>query len=183
MDEFSTDKLSEQSVEERLALFLRLYNANFRRMYIYAKMLLPDEEHVEDVLQEVSLSLWKKFSEFRSESNFAHWASGMIRVEILRWRSRQSREFLHWNEDYFVALAERSAQRDDAEVKERYEALIRCTDKLPAKMRNLIVQRYFHKKSIAQIAEQTRKSADAIYQQLSRARGLLKKCVEKSMES
>ena len=51
--------------EEKIRLFLSLYKDAYRRMYLFTKTLLPMNNEVDDILQDVSLLLWKKFSSFR----------------------------------------------------------------------------------------------------------------------
>lgn len=171
-----------QLEEEKINNFLQLYNSNFKRMYLYAKTFFPNEEQVEDVLQEVSLTLWDKLSEFDRTQDFASWAFGMIRIEVLRSRSRKKNERGIYDNEYLDAVADKLSQKTSTEMNERYDALLDCFERLPEKFRTFVYSRYFDKLGISEMASRYGMNIDAVYQRLCRARSMLKECVSKKME-
>ena len=44
--------------------FMRLFSANQRRIYGFVAAMIPRTADVDDVFQEVSMSLWRKFEDF-----------------------------------------------------------------------------------------------------------------------
>ena len=48
----------------------------------------------QDLYQETCITAWEKFNEFESGSNFARWACGIARLEILQHQRRHAREKL-----------------------------------------------------------------------------------------
>lgn len=173
---------STETVEENLLRFLFLYNNHYRSMYVFAKSIVPEANVVDDILQEASMTLWKKYSTFPRDGNFIGWAIEIIRVEILRWQRSKGRERRLFDEELFDAVVEKMREKDASEIDRRSESLLECIDKLAPKMKDLIFKRYFSEMDVAEIARHTRLSADAVYQRLSRVRNLLRKCVAEKMD-
>lgn len=163
--------------EKRLQRFLLQYNAHYHRMYLFVKTLLPTEGHAEDILQEVSLSLWKKFDQFQPGTDFLAWAFRMIRIEILEWRRKKSRERVLFDDEFLDTIAEKVSEQSENVTTLRYDALIECVKKLSPKMKKLVQNRYFKQLEITEIAALSNRSVEAIYQQLYRLRSALRICV------
>lgn len=176
-------ELSERSDadEERLLRFLSLYNAYYKRMYLFAKTLMPVADDVDDIMQEASLTLWKKFPNFRIDTDFMAWAFSIIRIEVLRWQRKKALERKQYDEEFINAVAGKLMVRDEKDWDLRYDALVACTNRLTPRMRNLVLDRYFKKQSIKVIAERAQKSMDVVYQRLSRVRAFLKNCVTEKL--
>ena len=66
--------------------FLRLYSTYQRNVYAYIATLLPNADDVDEVLQETSIVLWKKFSTYQTDADFGRWACGVAHYEVLRFR-------------------------------------------------------------------------------------------------
>ena len=188
--EFSTEQTSTdsdcklcglQTNEVQLRNFLSMYNASYQRMYLFAKSLLPTGSDAEDVIQEVSIVLWKKFSMFREKDDFLAWAFGMIRIEVLRWKRKGALRDRVFSEDFYNTVARSLEKKHTTEIDNRYKFLLECHEKLPVRMRELITQRYFHNIGASEIAKRLQVSIDVIYQRLSRIRARLRECVEKKI--
>lgn len=168
--------------EQRLQRFLLLYNANYHRMYLFARTLVPSEACVEDILQEVSLALWRKFDLFKPDTNFLAWAFRMIRIEVLEWQRKKSRERMFFDDEFLNHVAERMTQQPEEQSNRRYEALVECVKKLSPRMSELLRRRYFKHAEISEIAAQTQQSVEAVYQQLYRLRSMLRSCVSEKLD-
>ena len=169
-------------LEKKLQCFLVLYNANHQRMYLFAKSLLPMEEHVKDILQEVSLALWKKFDHFEFGTDFLSWAFRMIRIEVLEWRRKQSRERMLFDDEFLETVADRMSQQSQTTNDGRYHALLECVKKLTPKMRELLRSRYFKNHDASTIASESNRSIESVYQQLYRMRTSLQDCVSRKLK-
>ena len=169
-----------QTDEVQMRHFLSMYNANYRRMYLFAKSLLPTGNDAEDIIQEVSIALWKKFSMFREKDDFLAWAFGMIRIEVLRRKRKGALRDRVFSEDFYNTVA-KSLEKNTAEIDNRYKFLLECHEKLPARMRELITQRYFQNIDVFEIAKRLQASIEVVYQRLSRTRARLRACVEKKI--
>ena len=56
-------------------LFLRLYSEHQRELFKFSFTLVPNHSDADDILQDTSVILWRKFAEFTPDSNFFRWAS------------------------------------------------------------------------------------------------------------
>src|SRR4051812_23964504 len=74
--------------------FLRLWEAHRRRVFHFILALLPAVQDAEDVLQETSIVLWRKFGEFEPGTNFLSWAHKVAHFEVLRHRRKGGRHQL-----------------------------------------------------------------------------------------
>ncbi|MCG8584286.1 MAG: sigma-70 family RNA polymerase sigma factor [Pirellulales bacterium] len=155
--------------------FLRLYSTYQRNVFAYISTLLPNATDVDDVLQETSIVLWKKFSTYRRDSDFCRWACGVAHYEVLRFR-RQRPQVLPL-EDHVLELiaSQQLAMRD--ELDGRREALAYCVETLPAEDQQLLDLCYARASKSKDVAEQLNRPVSSVYQSLSRIRRALHDCV------
>ena len=59
---------------DRHAEFLRAFTAHEPAVRAFARRLVPRRADADDVMQEVAVVLWEKFSEFRQGGDFKAWA-------------------------------------------------------------------------------------------------------------
>ncbi|PAW65181.1 MAG: hypothetical protein B9S38_15540 [Verrucomicrobiia bacterium Tous-C4TDCM] len=149
-------------------------------LYGYILTLLPDRVAAQDVLQEVSLTAWKKRAEFREGTSFLAWASRIAYYHVLTHRRKMSRDRLVLADDVLDYLAERQGERVE-ENDLRGHALKRCLEKLPETQRRLIERRYEPDGSVQRLAEEAGKSVGAVSQALFRVRQALLRCVEETL--
>jgi len=161
--------------------FSRLLMANRNRIFGFIYSLVHDRSAAEDILQNVSAILWKKFDQFELGTDFGAWAMKVSRFKVLQWREKQSKVPLPLGENELFQLADASVvvSFDDGE---RREALLNCLVSLPGKHREILAARYFSKLSVTQIAEGRNRSRRAIYKMLDRIRAVLLDCILKRMQ-
>ena len=134
---------------------------------------------ISEVLQEVSLIAWRKFSSLENPvDNFGRWASVIARYEVLKFRRSRARDRLVLSEDVVELLqAEAEVQVDQRE--KELEDLELCMERLPDERRELLMRVYVHKEtSIKEVASQLGKTSTALYELLRRLRQELVSCVE-----
>ena len=79
------------SEDLRTKEFLALYTSCQRQLYVYVRCHVPNAQDADDVLQDISGVLWEKFGQFRREEDFARWACGVARLEVLKYRQQNKR--------------------------------------------------------------------------------------------
>ena len=117
----------EQSPTDHEA-FLRLFTKFEGNLRAYVASLLPTREGVDDVMQESSVVLWRRFSDFEqagADSDFLGWAFMIARYEVLNYRRRRATDRLQFSDDVFDLLAS-EAERISASQIERQLALHEC---------------------------------------------------------
>src|SRR6186713_204431 len=71
--------------------FLKLYAATQPALQHFLAAHISDLHEVDDLLQEVAVCLWKKFSQFTPGTSFRKWAIGVARFEVLHARRAHAR--------------------------------------------------------------------------------------------
>lgn len=167
---------------EKFVLLFSKYEGNVRA---FVTSLLPNWEGVDEVLQESSLVMWRKFDQFDTtgpESDFLNWAFMIVRFEVMKFRRKKATDRLVFSEDILELIAE-EAEQVAARQLERERALQNCIQKLDPRQRSLIRAAYEDGVSIKEAAEKVGRTQTALYQALARIRRNLHRCIELSLES
>ncbi|MEK6237361.1 MAG: hypothetical protein N2C14_21835, partial [Planctomycetales bacterium] len=87
--------------------FLRLFTRFEGNLRAFVASLLPTWEGVDEVMQESSIVLWRKFAQFDqgAEEGVLDWAFMIARYEVLKYRRRRATDRLRFSEDVFELLA------------------------------------------------------------------------------
>ncbi len=162
--------------------FLRLYADNQRRIHAFIGTFLTKAADVDDVLQETSIVLWRKFAEFDQTRDFLRWACGVAKLEVLKFYRQQTGRILTLGEDVIEAIAEDRASLDPV-LERRREALVHCMGKLTTRDRELIERCYGGQTTTKHVAEQLGRPVNAVYKSLGRIRRALFECIERRLKS
>ena len=131
----------------------------------------------EDVVQQVALTVARRFDEYDGTRPFVAWALWLVKSRIADHYRKQGRDRMVFSENLMDRLAEVLAH-DQPERTARQEALEHCLEKLPEKSRQLLALRYEEDASMEQVAEVIESSAGAVRVMLFRIRNLLLDCVK-----
>ena len=171
-------QLWTMSDANRIDEFVVLFTSHELRLRAYAMSLIPNQADAEDVVQQSSLLLWKKFDKFQSGTSFMAWAARVVFHEAQRQRRRQVRDKLKFGDDFFEAVCREAASDDVAEAMAEQEAQLgACIAKLRPEHRDLLRARYADGWTVERMATTFQRSAEAIYNVLSRIRRALQACV------
>lgn len=146
-------------------------------LYAYILSLYPNLQGAQDVLQDTNVTIWKKAEEFTQGTCFMAWACKIAYFHVLSERRRVGRSASVLDEDVLNYLAERQDERISG-MDVRTQTLVSCLQKLTAKQRTLVEQRYGPGGSVQEIAASLGKSVGAVSQTLFRIRDSLLACVE-----
>jgi RNA polymerase sigma-70 factor (ECF subfamily) len=161
--------------------FIVEYGKAVPRLRAFLRQLLPTWYDVDEVLQETSLVLWKKFDEFEMGSSFVAWAHVIARYEVLKYRRKKSRDRHIFSDEILELLAE-ECQSHEEEFSERRLVLKACFTELAAEEQQLLLASYARDLTIKELAEQEGKTPGALYKTLDRLRVRLVKCVNMKRE-
>jgi RNA polymerase sigma-70 factor, ECF subfamily len=162
--------------------FLRLFTANEAAIRAYVRRFVPTRYDAADVMQGVSLVLWKKFAELHDFESFRKWAFGVARYETLAWLRDKARDRLVLAEDVLHTVAHDSEQDEDRLLAQR-EALEGCLEKLPGEQRTVILAAYAPNAAIQDVAKQSGRTVAAFYQWLHRLRLQLLECTRRTLQA
>lgn len=161
--------------------FIRLLMENERRLYAYIRSILGNSSDAEDVLQETSIILWDKFSEFDSvDGNFIAWSFKVAYYTSQNYRRKKRRSRIIFSDCVFDAIASNTPPQIP-ELDARHEKLAECLEQLPTKDRELLTLRYDHETSIETTAKKSGRTVQAVYKALSRVRAVLFDCVNRGL--
>ncbi|MFZ4595098.1 MAG: sigma-70 family RNA polymerase sigma factor [Verrucomicrobiaceae bacterium] len=165
--------------------FLPLFLACQNDLRAFIGAMVRDTALREDLFQEVSMILWRKFDTYDPARAFGAWARGIATRKILESHRVSARLPQAIPPEVLEAVAEgfnRVEQEEEAQTwQERERALNACLDLLPARSSALIAERYHKSRAIEELAEEFGMSLDGIYQTLSRLRRQLRECVSRRL--
>lgn len=157
--------------------FVRCWTRHQTEVERYVFMMIPRRVDAAEVLQEVSVLLWKKWDQYDAERPFVPWAIRFAYLEVLKWRQRQAREKLVFSD----ALLEQFHTRHDEEaplMEARRQALDVCLGKLEEQEQKWVTLRYGRHGAIKEEATRTGISMHKLYYALEKIRVRLLDCVE-----
>ena len=160
--------------------FSRLLMANRHRIYGFIFALVHNHDATDDILQEATTVLWRKFDRFEPGTDFGAWAMSVARLSIFEWRRKQKKLPLPLDDRELMQLAD-EAVVVSCEAGARRDALRRCVEHLPDRQRELLRRRYQNGERVAAIAQSSKKSTRAIYKTLNQVHNSLLSCIQKRL--
>ena len=148
----------------------------------YIRSMVTDFHQSEEVLQRVAVTLVRKYDQYERGRPFVAWALGVAKLEALMFLREGRTERLVFDD----ALLDRIAEGHERASRERVpfpQFVNECVDQLDGRSWRAIRLRYDGDLKTAQIAREMQISDGAARMLLSRARGLLRKCLETRIAS
>ena len=175
--------------------FIRLLMENERRIYAYIRTMLGNSSDADDVLQETSIILWDKFSEFdpdcgkdqsddqtgdSNDGSFIAWSFKVAYFTAQNFRRKKGRSKLVFSDSLFEKIADKTAAMTP-KLDQRHELLEGCMSKLSKPDQTLLKTRYELGATIETTAQQSGRSVQAVYKALQRIRAALFQCIKNGM--
>ena len=161
-------------------LFSQLLITNRHRIYGFIYSLLHNHTSSEDLMQEVSMVLWRKFDQFEEGTDFTAWAMSVARFCALNWRRKQMRLPLTLEDEDLMRLADEAVSYG-CEIEDRRDDLQHCLGKLPHRCQEVLWARYQKESPVKDIADNQKISVRSVYLLLEKAHGLLLDCMHRRM--
>jgi len=173
MSQSSENSAAQSHVEAVQKLFLS--HAPALQSFVLA--LVPDFGRAEDIVQETFLTVTRKAADFDLESNFLAWACSIAKFKVLE-AARKAGEGPTLSPETIEALcASEAAEPPDPRV----DLLEQCIDRLAPKARRVVELCYRDSHKPAEVARLISWKPSAVHVALSRARALLRKCLERGL--
>lgn len=170
------------STTQQTEEFVRLFTRHARQIHGYILSLRPNLADADEVFQETSVVLWRKFDQFEPGSDFLAWACRIAHFKVLSLYQKRQRDRLQFSEGFVEAVAAESTRQAPAQDL-RQRALADCLDRLKPRDRDLLRRRYYDGASTKSVAEQVGRSADAIYKALRRIHEALFRCIDRKLNA
>lgn len=146
-------------------------------LHTFVRSMLTTREEASEVMQEVIVILWQKFS---LVDEFRPWAFGVARIAALRHLERQRRDRHVFDDALVNRLADLALEQKPQHLTER-EALDACLHKLPAAQRELVLTAYTKGTRMDNLATRRGQTPMALYKLLHRIRQALLDCVQRTL--
>ena len=162
---------------EPSARFVEEFARHRDRLFAYVYSLLPRRADAEDVFQRCSVLLWQKFGTWEPAVPFLTWACGVAFYETRNFLRVSGRDRLRFGDALLDVLArERAAtfERRDA----RLVALEDCLRRLEDPERELVRRVYADEDAVVDLARESGRAAQTLYNRLNEIRRRLFECVD-----
>ena len=169
-------------MSESSSSFPELLASHQHRLLSYIVSLLGDAESAWDVLQETNRVLLEKRDEFHPGTSFLNWALTVAQFQTMAWLRDKKRSRLIVTAEIVERIAE-EAIAIEVEAESRQQALRQCIESLSDGHRELVHLRYARSMRLADLADQTGRSVNALKQLFFRLRASLASCIEQRLEA
>jgi RNA polymerase sigma-70 factor (ECF subfamily) len=136
----------------------------------------------EDLLQQVALTVARRYQEFDESRPFLAWALWLAKSRIIDFYRSRGRQPRFLDDNLLDKYAESLVERQQA-IAARREALEHCLEKLPDRSRVLVHMKYHDGLKTDQIAEAIRSTPASVRVTLFRIRDVLADCIERRLAS
>ncbi len=160
-----------------MALFVRHEPA----VHAFVTSLLASLDDAEVVMQETSMTLWRKYDQFEAGTSFRNWAFQVARFEAMNFRRKRGRD-RHFFSDELVQLLADDAERHATRMEEERRVLAHCVAKLEPGDRGLISGCYREGATIKAYADRVGRTPTAVRKHLARIRAALSMCVRQTLK-
>jgi RNA polymerase sigma-70 factor (ECF subfamily) len=170
--EYSDEQLVTLVLSDEAAFveIVNRYEAKLRR-YISRISAFPDEE-IEEILQDVFLSVWKNLRGFDTRIKFSSWIYRIAHNQTIslfrKFKSRGREQEEELTSELFIPVADDFASHVDAKIDA--ELIQTALAEMPEKYREILVLRFFEDLSCDEIADVLRCSVGTVSTLVSRAR-------------
>jgi RNA polymerase sigma-70 factor (ECF subfamily) len=144
----------------------------------FIRMLIPDYQQADEVLQRVAVTLVRKFDHYDPSRPFGAWAVGVAKYEVLYYRRERATDKHLFGDDIVEQIASRYEVLAE-DVDPLREALRQCVDQLKGRSKRVIDLRYRRGMKSSAIAEEMVLSSGAVRMLLCRVRESLRRCIER----
>ncbi len=170
--------------DDKHAAFMEMFLSCQHDIRAFVAAGLYGWDHVDDIMQEMAVILWKKFDDYDDSHSFGAWARGIARNLLLQHYEKQGKQSRLLSDDALHAIEQAFYRQEEAlmDRDQEQQALHFCLDQLSERMREMIQLRYHQDMGIHQIAQQTGGKYEAVKKALARVRKQLIGCCERHLQ-
>ncbi|ARN56510.1 sigma-70 family RNA polymerase sigma factor [Sedimentisphaera salicampi] len=174
MEKFNEDKRSEDTNR-----FLRLLMKHEKRVYAFILSMVSNSNDADDIMQEVTTVMWKKFPNYKETMNFSSWAMTIAKYQVLSFYKKNKNRKVKFSSNLLELLEQDYCNAEP--VDERTELLEVCLKELKTLDKDIIRLRYEDNLTLKSIGAKISKSTRATHYALARIHKLLMNCVRRKM--
>lgn len=157
--------------------FLNLFLPNRKRILAYILYYIPNRMDADDIFQNTTSVLWKKFDQYTLGTDFIAWSVAIARFEIMSYYKKKKRDGkIHFDKE-LQDIIDSDSKSVNSQFQERVEALQECLKKLITADIQLLEMRYEQDLPFARIADRLGVSSTAAFKKVSAIHSRLIQCI------
>lgn len=162
--------------------FVRLFARHEMALRNYARLILPDWNGVDDVLQDASITMWESRKRIRDQTGFLPWGKVIVRHKCFNAIAKMRRDRLVLDRDVLELIArEEESESEQNNLIRIQHSLENCLAELTPQRRELVLAPYRGAGEVKKLAEQASKTPNSLYKIIGRLRAKLSRCVKKKL--
>lgn len=162
--------------------FISQFTRHERQIRYYIASLVVNKSDVDDIMQEASSLLWKKYDQYDPERPFLPWAMRFAYNAVRTYRQKLGTRRKYFSDELIEELVATHEKEMDRLEQER-RLLPTAMQKLSERERVLIEHRYSNGGSIQDLATVVGVKPDVLYKRLQRIREKLLRNIQLEMEA
>ncbi len=168
IDDLDDLALVRQVANQDAQAFETLYNRYAPKLRMYLTRSLPPHAHIDEVLNDVMMVLWRGAARVPPSAPLAAWLFGIARYRIRKAWSRAPH--CEWSISEGAEEANHSTPEGDLLRRERYALVDHFLDRLSADQREMIALAAYNGLTCREISRETNTNVNTIKSRLSRVR-------------
>ncbi len=169
---------SSRALEAEFAENLR---RNQAQLFAFIYSLVRDFADADDLFQQTSLILWRKYDQFIPSKSFVAWACGVARLEAAKFLRARDRRRGYFSNELSLLLIDAQERLERERLEEQRDALAECLTKLHRHDQDLLLACYGGTDSIPEVARSWNRSPQSVYNSLRRIRRTMSDCVQRKL--
>jgi RNA polymerase sigma-70 factor (ECF subfamily) len=165
----------------RKAEFVENLRRHRPQLFGFIHSLVRNYDDADDVFQQTSLVLWRKYEQFDPARSFVVWACGVARFEVAKFRRSRLRQGRYLSDDVCLLMIDVQAELEKEPLDERRGALMECLKKLRPRDHELLLACYDGSARVPEVARDRGRSPQSIHNTLRRIRRTLYECVQRTL--
>jgi RNA polymerase sigma-70 factor (ECF subfamily) len=166
--------------DKKTESFLKILMPNQKRIFSYIVTLVPNYADAEDVMQNVTEFLWRRYSDYRPNTDFVAWALTITKYKIHEYYKDKKRNRQRLSNET-IRILEKEVSTRKSDFDSNLEAVKNCVKKLDTNDYKLIQIRYEADQNVKSIASRFGQSVQSIYRHLSRIHIVLLRCIHRQL--
>ncbi len=161
--------------------FLRVFLPNQKRILSFILCYIPNRADADDVFQNTTSVLWKKFDRYTAGTDFIAWSTVIARFEIMSYYKKKKNDGLIHYDEQMQKIIDADTKTFNSQFDQRINALRKCFNKLISDEVQILRMRYEEDLSFARIADRLSVSSTAVFKKVSKIHSRLIQCIRQRM--
>ncbi|WP_409345911.1 sigma-70 family RNA polymerase sigma factor [Paenibacillus sp. MBLB4367] len=130
-----------------------VYEHTRDHVYRTVGFLANQKQDILDIASEVYIELFKSLPKYDFQQPFRSWFNGLIIRQVHNWNRKLWRKLKLFQRSKLLETGQVGANSEDLLLQDEHrQDLFTCVNKLPYKLRVVIVLRYYHEQTLEEIA-------------------------------